>query len=89
MTGRPFTEDQTSKAAAWDAAMSSNAKGYRRGVKAALDVIAELRRVYRPADQGRQRFTIHDMERAFKGGLDIAREDIEKLLDEPKSGSSS
>lgn len=68
--------------------MASNERGYRRGVNAALDLIRELRLQYVPAAQGRVRFTIHDMERAFKGGLDLAREDIAKLLDEADEGRS-
>lgn len=71
--------DLTTKAAAWDGAQSSWRKGYDRGIRDAIDLITQLRAQYAPAAQGRQRFTIHDMERAFKGGLDLAREDIAKL----------
>jgi len=71
--------DLTTKAAAWDGAQSSWRKGYERGLRDAVDLIGQLRAQYAPAAQGRARFTIHDMERAFKGGLDLAREDIAKL----------
>lgn len=72
--------DLTTKAAAWDGAVASNQKGYERGVKAALQVISGLRLQYTPAPQGRVRFSVRDLDRAFKGGLDLAREDIAKLL---------
>jgi hypothetical protein len=64
---------------------SGEAADYQRGVKAALAVISEIRLQYTPAAQGRTRFSIHDMSRAFKGALDLAREDIAKLLDEAGS----
>lgn len=51
---------------------------YERGIKDALAAIDALKN-YVPVQGKRSRFDIHDLTRAFRAGISMAREDVAKL----------